>query len=309
MSAGLFGLLDDVAALARLAAASGRASVKAAGVVIDDTAVTPQYVLGITAERELPIIKRIAIGSLRNKLLVILPVGMLLSQFAPRLVIPVLMLGAIYLCYEGAEKLWGSIRGHDTDAAPAAEDEVVTGAIRMDLVLSAEIMVIALNEVADQAFLPRLVILIVVALVLTAGVYGVVAVIVKMDDVGLRLKQTASRIGQYVGRGLVAAMPALLSVLSNVGVVAMLWVGGHILLAGSDHLGWHPPYEAVHHAADRVRHSVKTFGAVAAWLIETGAASVVGLAVGAVAVAVVSLLSLVRRRLWGLANRAGTDKM
>ena len=309
MSAGLFGLLDDVAALARLAAASGRASVKAAGVVIDDTAVTPQYVLGITAERELPIIKRIAIGSLRNKLLVILPVGMLLSQFAPRLVIPVLMLGAIYLCYEGAEKLWGSIRGHDTDAAPAAEDEVVTGAIRMDLVLSAEIMVIALNEVADQAFLPRLVILIVVALVLTAGVYGVVAVIVKMDDVGLRLKQTASRIGQYVGRGLVAAMPALLSVLSDVGMVAMLWVGGHILLAGSDHLGWHPPYQTVHHAADRVRHSVKTFGAVAAWLIETGAASVVGLAVGAVAVAVVALLSLVRRRLWGLANRAGTDKM
>ena len=309
MSAGLFGLLDDVAALARLAAASGRASVKAAGVVIDDTAVTPQYVLGITAERELPIIKRIAIGSLRNKLLVILPVGMLLSQFAPRLVIPVLMLGAIYLCYEGAEKLWGSIRGHDTDAAPAAEDEVVTGAIRMDLVLSAEIMVIALNEVAGQAFLPRLVILIVVALVLTAGVYGVVAVIVKMDDVGLRLKQTASRIGQYVGRGLVAAMPALLSVLSSVGVVAMLWVGGHILLVGSDHLGWHPPYEAVHHAADRVRHSVKTFGAVAAWLIETGAASVLGLAVGAVAVAVVALLSLVRRRLWGLANRAGTDKI
>jgi predicted DNA repair protein MutK len=312
MSAGLFGLLDDVAALARLAAASGRASAKAAGVVIDDTAVTPQYVLGITAERELPIIKRIAIGSLRNKLLVILPVAMLLSQFAPRLVIPMLMLGAIYLCYEGAEKIWGSIRsfqGHDADAGPVAEDEVVTGAIRMDLVLSAEIMVIALNEVADQAFLPRLVILIVVALVLTAGVYGVVAVIVKMDDVGLRLKQTASRIGQQVGRGLVAAMPALLSVLSNVGVLAMLWVGGHILLAGSDHLGWHPPYQAVHHAADRVGHSVKTFGAAAGWLIETGAAAVVGLVVGVVAVALVALLSWVRRSLSGLANRAGTDKM
>ena len=142
-----------------------------------------------------------------------------------------------------------------------------------------------------------------------AGQPRVVAVIVKMDDVGLRLKQTASRIRQYVGRGLVAAMPALLSVLSNVGMVAMLWVDGHILLAGSDHLGWHPPYQAVHQAADRVRHSVKAFGAVAAWLIETGVASVVGLAVGAVAVAVVALLSLVRRRLWGLANRAGTDKM
>ena len=122
-----------------------------------------------------------------------------------------------------------------------AEDELVTGAVRTDLVLSAEIMVIALNEVANQAFLPRLIILIVVALVLTIGVYGVVAVIVKMDDVGLRLEQTASRIGQYVGRGLVAAMPALLSTLSTVGTVAMLWVGGHILLAGSDYLGWHRP--------------------------------------------------------------------
>jgi uncharacterized protein len=309
MSAGLFGLLDDVAALARLAAASGRASAKAAGVVIDDTAVTPRYVLGITAERELPIIRRIAIGSLRNKLLVILPVAMLLSQFAPRLVIPTLMLGAIYLCYEGAEKLWDSIQGHDADAAPAAEDEVVTGAIRMDLVLSAEIMVIALNEVADQAFLPRLIILVVVALVLTAGVYGVVAVIVKMDDVGLRLKQTASRIGQHVGRGLVAAMPALLSVLSNVGMLAMLWVGGHILLAGSDHLGWHPPYEVVRHIADRVRHSVNAFGAVLSWLTETGAATLAGLVVGAIGVALVALLSLLRRGLRGLANRAHTDKM
>ncbi|BBZ38162.1 DUF808 domain-containing protein [Mycobacterium conspicuum] len=309
MSAGLFGLLDDVAALARLAAASGRASAKAAGVVIDDTAVTPQYVLGITAERELPIVKRIAMGSLRNKLLVILPVAMLLSQFAPRLVVPVLMLGALYLCYEGAEKVWGSIRGHDADAPPAAEEEVVTGAIRMDLVLSAEIMVIALNEVDDQAFLPRLIILIVVALVLTAGVYGVVAVIVKMDDVGLRLKQTASRIGRHVGRGLVAAMPALLSALSNIGMVAMLWVGGHILLTGSDQLGWHPPDQVVHHAADRVRHSVKAFGAVAAWMTETAAATVVGLAVGAVAITLVALLSLVRRGLWGLAKRVGTDKM
>ena len=255
MSAGLFGLLDDVAVLARLAAASGRASVKAAGVVIDDTAVTPQYVHGIAAERELPIIKRIAIGSLRNKLLVILPVAMLFSQFAPQLVIPTLMLGAVYLCYEGAEKIWGSIRGHDADAPPVAEDELVSGAIRTDLVLSAEIMVIALNEVADQAFLPRLIILIVVALVLTVGVYGVVAVIVKMDDVGLRLKQTASRIGQYVGRDLVAAMPALLSALSTLGTLAMLWVGGHILLVGSDHLGWHPPYEVVRHTADRVGHA------------------------------------------------------
>ena len=296
MSAGLFGVLDDVAVLTRLAAASGRATAKAAGVVIDDTAVTPQYVHGIAAERELPIIKRIAIGSLRNKLLLILPAAMLLSQFAPRLLTPILMLGATYLCYEGAEKVWGTIRGHDAHAAPIAEDDMVTGAIRTDLILSAEIMVIALNEVADQAFVPRLIILIVVALVLTAVVYGVAAVIVKMDDVGLSLTQTASRIGQQVGRGLVAGMPKLLSVLSAVGVVAMLWVGGHILLEGSDHLGWHAPNGSVHHVEDQVRHAVQSVGGVLAWLVNTGVSAVIGLVVGAVVVALMHLLSVARGR-------------
>jgi uncharacterized protein len=295
MSAGLFGLLDDVAVLARLAAASGRATAKAAGVVIDDTAVTPQYVHGIAAERELPIIRRIAIGSLRNKLLLILPAAMLLSQFVPWLVIPVLMLGATYLCYEGAEKVWSSIRGHDAHTAPVAEDHMVTGAIRTDVILSAEIMVIALNEVADQAFVPRLIILTVVALLLTAAVYGVVAVIVKLDDAGLLLTQTASRVGQKVGRGLVAGMPKLLSTLSAVGTVAMLWVGGHILLAGSDHLGWHAPYDLVHYVEDRVRHSGKAFGAALAWLVNTGASAVIGLIVGAVVVALMHLLSFGRR--------------
>jgi uncharacterized protein len=295
MSAGLFGLLDDVAVLARLAAATGRATAKAAGVVIDDTAVTPQYVHGIAAERELPIIRRIAIGSLRNKLLVILPAAMLLSQFVPWLVIPVLMLGATYLCYEGAEKVWSSIRGDDAHAAPVVEDDMVTGAIRTDLILSAEIMVIALNEVADQAFVPRLIILIVVAVLLTAAVYGVVAVIVKMDDVGLHLIETGSRVGQKVGRALVAGMPKLLSALSAVGMVAMLWVGGHILLVGGDHLGWHTPYDLVHYVEDRVRHSVKAFGAVLAWLVNTGASVAIGLVVGAVVVALMHLLSFGRR--------------
>ncbi|OBI20872.1 ABC transporter [Mycobacterium sp. E2327] len=280
MSAGLFGLLDDVAVLARLAAASGRATAKAAGVVIDDTAVTPQYVHGIAAERELPIIKRIAVGSLRNKLVVILPVAMLLSQFAPRLLTPVLMLGATYLCYEGAEKVWASIRGHDADTPPVAEHEVVSGAIRTDLILSAEIMVIALNEVADQALVPRLIILIVVALVLTVVVYGVVAVIVKMDDVGLHLTETTSRVGQRVGRDLVAGMPMVLSALSTVGTLAMLWVGGHILLTGSDRLGWHPPYDLLLRAEDQVRHGVKSFGVVLGWLVDTGVSAVVGLVVG-----------------------------
>ena len=249
MSAGLFGLLDDVAVLARLAAATGRATAKAAGVVIDDTAVTPQYVHGIAAERELPIIKRIAIGSLRNKLLLILPAAMLLSQFAPWLVTPILMLGAIYLCYEGADKVWGTIRGHDADAAPVAEHDVVTRAIRTDLILSAEIMVIALNEVADQAFVPRLIILIVVALALTTVVYGVVAVVVKMDDVGLHL--TSDRIPNRAegrpGLGRRDAQTALRA-LSGTGTVAMLWVGGHILLDG------HRPPRLAPPSADLVHH-------------------------------------------------------
>ncbi|OBA80041.1 ABC transporter [Mycobacterium sp. 1164966.3] len=296
MSAGLFGLLDDVALLVRLAAASGRATAKTAGVVIDDTAVTPQYIHGIAAERELPIIKRIAKGSLRNKLVVILPVAMLLSQLAPMLLSPILMLGATYLCYEAAEKVWGSIRGHNGETAPADEDGMVAGAIRTDLILSAEIMVIALNEVADQPFVPRLVILVVVALVLTAAVYGVVAVVVKMDDVGLSLTQTTSRIGQKVGAALVAAMPRVLATLSVVGTLAMLWVGGHILLTGANRLGWHTPYDLLHHLEKHVQHAVAVVGGVLSWLVETGVSGVVGLVVGAVAFVVVRLLSLLRRR-------------
>jgi uncharacterized protein len=309
MSAGLFGLLDDVAALARLAAASvddigaaaGRATAKAAGVVIDDTAVTPQYVHGITADRELPMIKRIAIGSLRNKLLFILPAALLLSQFVPWLLTPILMIGATYLCYEGAEKVWGRIRGHDAHAAPTAtvgkdaEKQMTSGAIRTDFILSAEIMVIALNEVADQPFLPRLIILVVVALVITIAVYGVVALIVKMDDIGLSLAQRTSRFAQTVGRGLVTAMPKLLAALSAIGTVAMLWVGGHILLVGTDDVGWHAPYGLVHHAEEFVHHAVQGVGGLLAWLVNTAASAVVGLVVGAVVVAIVNVLPFRRR--------------
>ena len=210
MSAGLFGLLDDVAALARLAAASvddigaaaGRATAKAAGVVIDDTAVTPQYVHGITADRELPMIKRIAIGSLRNKLLFILPAALLLSQFVPWLLTPILMVGATYLCYEGAEKVWGRLLGHDAHAAPTAsagedaEKKMTAGAIRTDFILSAEIMVIALNEVADQSFWPRLVILVVVAIVITAAVYGVVDELLGVMDQAVG-RMPADVVGAY----------------------------------------------------------------------------------------------------------------
>lgn len=308
MSAGLFGLLDDVAALARLAAASiddvgaaaGRATAKAAGVVIDDTAVTPQYVHGITAERELPMIKRIAIGSVRNKLLIILPVVLLLSQFVPMALPVILMIGATYLCFEGAEKVWGWFRkkdGHEGLAAPKtvvgadAEKQMTAGAIRTDLILSAEIMVIALDEVSEQPFWSRLVILIVVALVITAVVYGVVALIVKMDDVGLALAQRSSTFAQKFGRGLVAAMPKVLSTLSTVGTVAMLWVGGHILLLQSDKVGWHPPYGVVHHLEEGVRHAMEgSLGSLLAWLVNTAVSAVIGLVVGAVVVAIVHVL-------------------
>ena len=307
MSAGLFGLLDDVAALARLAAASvddigaaaGRATAKAAGVVIDDTAVTPQYVHGITADRELPMIKRIAIGSLRNKLLFILPAALLLSQFVPWLLTPILMLGATYLCYEGAEKVLGRFHrnaGHDAHAAPTAavgvdaEKQMTSGAIRTDFILSAEIMVIALNEVADQSFWPRLVILVVVAIVITAAVYGVVGLIVKMDDIGLSLAQRTSRFAQKVGRGLVTAMPKLLAALSAIGTVAMLWVGGHILLVGTDDVGWHAPYGLVHHAEEFVQHAAQGVGGLLAWLVNTAASAVVGFVVGAVVVGIVNVL-------------------
>ena len=304
MSGGLFGLLDDVAALARLAAASvddvgaaaGRASAKAAGVVVDDTAVTPQYVHGVAAKRELPLIKRIAKGSLRNKLLFILPAALLLSQFVPWLLTPILMLGGTYLCYEGAEKIWERFAHRDaphgdpgSEAGPD-EDTVVAGAIRTDFILSAEIMVIALNEVADEPFLSRTISLVIVAIAITLLVYGVVGLIVKMDDIGLALTRRSSKAVQAVGRGLVVGMPKLLAVLSTVGIVAMLWVGGHILLVGVDELGWHPLYEAVHHAEEAVG------GGVLGWLVNTGASAIIGLVVGAVVVAVVTGAKRLRRR-------------
>jgi predicted DNA repair protein MutK len=305
VSGGLFALLDDVAAMARHAAASvddvsaaaGRASMKAAGVVVDDTAVTPQYVQGVAAKRELPMIRRIAIGSIRNKLLIILPVAMLLSQFLPGLLTPILMLGGTFLCYEGAEKIWERFSGHHpaeqkqaTEFDAEAEKTMVSGAIRTDLILSAEIMVISLNEVADESFLSRAVILIVVAILITVAVYGVVALIVKMDDVGLALTQRSSAVAQKVGHGLVRAMPGLLATISVVGTVAMLWVGGHILLVGADDLGLHAPYEWVHHLEEDVHHATGALGAVLGWLVNTALSAVAGVVVGAVVVAVMHVL-------------------
>ena len=310
MSGGFFALLDDIVAMAKLAAASlddvglaaGRASAKAAGVVIDDTAVTPRYVHGFSPERELPVIKKIAIGSLRNKLLIILPAALLLSQFLPWLLTPILMVGGTYLCYEGAEKLWEKFGGHGHhEAAPVVggpdEKVMVAGAIRTDLILSAEIMVIALNEVAAEPLLSRAVTLLIVALAMTVLVYGVVAVIVKMDDVGLHLATERSGAVAGLGRGLVAAMPKVLATLSNVGIVAMLWVGGHILLVGLDDLGWHPPYQLVHSAEEAIHHAVPGFaGEALAWLTNTAASALLGVIAGAIVLAVIQVIGRLRGR-------------
>ena len=305
MSAGLFGLFDDIATLARMAAASvddvgaaaGRASAKAAGVVVDDTAVTPQYVHGVAAERELPIIRKIAVGSLRNKIVFILPAALLLSQFVPWLLAPILMVGGAYLSYEGAEKVWERLRGHEehqlaVEAGPRAESTMISSAIRTDFILSAEIMVIALNEVADEALLPRALILLVVAVAITILVYGVVGLIVKMDDVGLLLAQRDSAFAQRLGLGLVRAMPRLLSVISVVGVAAMLWVGGHILLSNSAEVGWHWPYDTVHHWEEAVHHAVPGIGSVLGWLLNTAVSALIGLVVGLLLVAVLHVLPL-----------------
>ncbi len=311
MAGGLVGLLDDVAALARLAAASvddvgvaaGRASMKAAGVVVDDAAVTPAYVRGLAAEREIPIIKKIALGSLRNKLLFITPVALLLSEVAPTLVEIILMFGGAFLAYEGAHKVLHKLssKHHDEAEAPAAalgpeaEATTIAGAIRTDFILSAEIMVISLKEVIDEPLVSRAVILAVVAVIITVAVYGLVAGIVRMDDVGLRLVERPSASAQRTGRMLVTGMHRLLAVLTVVGTAAMLWVGGHILLVGTDELGWHWPYGLVHDLEHAVE-DVAVVGGVLAWIVNTLASAIVGLVVGMVIAQIVERVPFPRKK-------------
>ena len=303
MAGGLVGLLDDVAALAKLAAASvddvgtaaAKASMKAAGVVVDDAAVTPAYVRGLAADRELPIIKKIAVGSLRNKLLFILPVALLLSAVAPTLVEIILMFGGCFLAYEGAHKVINALRhdDHDHDVPAVAlggdvEAKTVSGAIRTDFILSAEIMVISLKEVIDEPVLTRGVILALVGVLITAVVYGVVALIVKMDDIGLRLSERSSAGSKRAGHLLVVGMPKVLAWLSVIGTAAMLWVGGHILLVGFEELGWEWPYRLVHDLESTVEDA--PLSGVLSWLINTLASAIVGFAVGAVITLVVARL-------------------
>ena len=302
MPSGLAALFDDIAVIAKLAAASiddvgaaaGRAGMKAAGVVVDDTAVTPRYVTGFTPDRELPIIWRIAKGSLKNKLLILLPAALALSAFLPWAVTPLLMLGGAYLCFEGAEKVWEAFSGQKHSLAEDAavldtaehEKQMVSGAVRTDFILSAEIMAIALNEVADEPFATRAIILAVVAVAITAGVYGLVALIVKMDDIGLHLAQRRNGAAQAFGRGLVHAMPKLLAFLSIVGIAAMIWVGGGIIVHGLEEFGLGGIAHLLHDAGEAAAHALPAAGSFLEWLVGAIGSGVLGLALGAAIVAV-----------------------
>ncbi|PZQ23113.1 MAG: DUF808 domain-containing protein [Sphingopyxis macrogoltabida] len=305
MPSGLFALLDDVATIAKVAAASiddigaaaSKAGVKAAGVVVDDTAVTPRYVTGFTPDRELPIIWRIAKGSIFNKLVLILPVLLLLSAVAQWAITPLLMVGGAYLCFEGAEKVLHSLQKSKTtlaeDAAVVAdanhEETMVKGAIRTDFILSAEIMVIALNEVLDEHLAMRAATLAVVAVVITIAVYGVVGLIVKMDDIGLAMTRGATRSGQAVGRGLVAFMPKLLAALAAIGTAAMLWVGGQIFLHGLDEYHIGNIGHGLHDFAQAVAGGLPGAG-VWEWLINAAGAGLFGLLLGGVIVGVLHMV-------------------
>ena len=303
MPSGFFALLDDIAVIAKLAAASvddvtaaaGRAGVKAAGVVIDDTAVTPRYVHGLSPERELPIIWKIMLGSLKNKLLFLLPGALLLAEFAPFLITPLLMIGGAYLAFEATEKIIEVVTGdHHGEVELAAvetptelEDRQVKGAVRTDFILSAEIMAIALNELGDLGRVQQGAALALVALVVTFGVYGAVAVIVKLDDLGLHMAQRGSAAARAIGAFLVRMVPGLLKGLATIGTAAMLWVGGGILLHGMADLG----ADALPHAAEEIARGIAApFGPAAAiveWIANADAAAIAGAIVGGIIVLIV----------------------
>ncbi|WP_342106786.1 DUF808 domain-containing protein [Methylobacterium sp. SI9] len=304
MSVGLIALLDDVAFMVRTAAASlddvagqaARAGTKAAGVVIDDAAVTPRYVVGFAAERELPIVGKIALGSLKNKILFLLPGALVLSTFAPWAITPLLMLGGAYLCYEGAEKVYEALSAHpghgaeadgagDVGGDQAREDRRVASAIKTDFILSAEIMAITLAALPEGSVWMRAAVLAIVAVGITAGVYGVVALIVKADDAGLALARSAARppLGSLIrglGRGVVKGMPVLLQILAVVGTAAMIWVGGGILMHGLETYGLSAPAHLTHDVATAAASRVPFASGFVEWLVTAVASGLIGLVVG-----------------------------
>jgi hypothetical protein len=304
VSTGLIALLDDIAGIAKMAAASlddvaaaaGKAGAKAAGVVIDDAAVTPRYVVGFAASRELPIIRRIAVGSLRNKLLFLLPAALALSAAAPWAITPLLMLGGAYLCYEGAEKVFGALFPHAAHAheeaiglagadAQAVEDAKVRAAIGTDFILSAEIMAIALATIPEASLPMQAAILAAVGVGITAAVYGAVALIVKADDAGVALARRETPAIAALGRGLVRAMPLFLKALAIIGTAAMLWVGGGIVIHGLEEMGVSAPA----HLVEALAHPVSAYP-VLAWVAMAAGAGLAGLALGAALIPLVQHL-------------------
>jgi uncharacterized protein len=314
LSIGLIALLDDIAAIAKVAAASlddvaaqaAKAGAKAVGVVIDDAAVTPRYVLGFAAERELPIVAKIAVGSLRNKLLVLLPATLALSYFLPWMITPLLMFGGAYLCYEGAEKLLEAINPHQAHAHEARlgtvalnprslEDEKVASAIKTDFILSAEIMAITLAAVADASILVQAFVLALVGIGITVAVYGVVALIVKADDVGVALAKNdgGSIVGDMsraLGRALVFGMPGFLTFLGAAGTAAMIWVGGGIIVHGLEAYGVHSVDQAISSAAEAAGHVLPSAAGPVRWTVMAFLSAIVGLLIGVVSIPIVGFV-------------------
>jgi len=302
---GLLALFDDVAAIAKLAASqlddvaaqASKAGTKAAGVVIDDAAVTPKYVTGLPAARELPIVWKIARASAFNKLVILLPAALLLQAFLPWMLTPLLMLGGAYLCFEGAEKVWHLIVPHkehgpqqaQTLEAAHLEEKRVKGAIKTDFILSAEIMTISLAQLDIDVFWIQALALAVVAIAITALVYGAVALLVKADDLGLHLSAEGRLAAtRSLGRGIVRAMPSVMGVIATVGTVAMLWVGGSILVHGLHDFGWHLPYDQITHLADLAAGTLGTAQGLVAWVVTAGLDGIIGLASGLVLIPIVT---------------------
>lgn len=300
---GLLALLDDVAALAKLAATqiddvaaqAAKASTKAAGVVIDDSAVTPKYVVGLPAARELPIVAKIARGSLFNKLVILLPAALLLNAFAPWLLTPLLMVGGAYLCFEGAEKVWHALHPAKSHAvkppsldAAHLEKQRVAGAIKTDFILSAEIMTIALAGIdGGTATWKMAIILALVAVAITIGVYGTVALLVKADDLGLKLSQVGSlAITRKLGCAIVRWMPAVMNTISTIGTAAMLWVGGSIIVHGLEHFGFNTIGHVIHDLALAAQR-IPGIGDITGWLAQATLDALFGLVVGFVLIPVV----------------------